>query len=104
VTEHHNRLYYTQDAPNIRGYEYDQLMQQLLALESQYPELVSDDSPSQRVGSLPIAEFSQIKHEKPMLSLSNGFTDEDIRKFDRRLHKELGQPVEPMFSYVAGPS
>jgi DNA ligase (NAD+) len=56
-------------------------MQQLLALESPYPELASVDSPSQRVGSLPFTEFSQIKHEKPMLSLSNGFTEEDIREF-----------------------
>jgi len=78
-------------------------MQELLALESQFTELSSADSPSQRVGSLPLDEFSQITHEKPMLSLSNGFTDDDIREFDRRLHKELGQPDERLFSYVAEP-
>lgn len=101
--EHHNRLYYRQDSPSISDYEYDQLMQELLALESQFTELSSADSPSQRVGSLPLDEFSQITHEKPMLSLSNGFSEDDIREFDRRLHKELGQPNERLFKYVAEP-
>jgi len=101
--EHHNRLYYTQDTPSISDYEYDQLMQQLLAIEAEFPELTTADSPSQRVGSAPLDEFSQIKHERPMLSLSNGFSDDDIREFDRRLHKELGQSDERVFSYVAEP-
>jgi len=101
--EHHNRLYYTQDAPIISDYEYDLLMQELLSLESDYPEVVTPESPSQRVGSKPLTEFSQIKHERPMLSLSNGFSDEDIREFDRRLHKQLDQLEERLFGYVAEP-
>ncbi len=101
--EHHNRLYYTQDAPSISDYEYDQLMQELIAIEAQVPELLTPDSPSQRVGSEPLDVFTQIKHEQPMLSLSNGFHDNDIREFDRRLHKELGQPDDLVFDYVAEP-
>jgi DNA ligase (NAD+) len=103
LIEHHNRLYYRQDAPSISDYEYDQLMQELLAVEAQYPALMTADSPSQRVGSVPLDEFSQIKHERPMLSLSNGFSDDDIREFDRRLHKQLDQPIERLFDYVAEP-
>ncbi len=101
--EHHNRLYYTQDAPSISDFEYDELMQELLVLEAEYAELVTPESPSQRVGSAALDEFSQIKHERPMLSLSNGFSDDDIREFDRRLHKELGQAEERVFDYVAEP-
>jgi len=101
--EHHNRLYYTQDNPSISDYEYDQLMHELLVLEEQYPELMTPDSPSQRVGAAPLDEFSQITHELPMLSLSNGFSDDDIREFDKRLHKELGQAQEQEFDYVAEP-
>jgi len=101
--EHHNRLYYTDDAPVVSDYEYDQLMQELLALEAQFPELLSPDSPSQRVGSAPLDEFTQIRHEMPMLSLSNGFNDDDIGEFDKRLHKELGQDESRRFDYVAEP-
>lgn len=101
--EHHNTLYHTQDSPSISDYEYDQLQIQLLALESEYPTLVTAESPSQRVGGAPLDSFSQIKHEKPMLSLSNGFSDDDILDFDRRLHKELGQAPEVVFDYVAEP-
>jgi len=101
--EHHNRLYHTQDAPSISDYEYDQLMQELIAIESDHPSLVTPSSPSQRVGSVPLDEFTQIRHEVPMLSLSNGFSDEDIREFDKRLHKELGQEEGLPFAYVAEP-
>lgn len=101
--EHHNRLYYTQDAPSISDYEYDQLMLELIAIETEFPELLTADSPSQRVGSEPLDVFTQIKHEQPMLSLSNGFNDDDIREFDRRLHKELGQSDDIVFDYVAEP-
>ena len=101
--EYHNRLYYTQDSPSISDHDYDQLMQELLSLEAEYTELESADSPSQRVGSAPLEEFSQIKHERPMLSLSNGFNDSDIVDFDLRLHKELDQASELVFDYVAEP-
>lgn len=101
--ETHNRLYYTEDTPSITDFEYDQLMQELLALEGLHPSLLTAQSPSQRVGSAPLDEFTQISHELPMLSLSNGFNDTDIREFDRRLHKELGQGEEAIFDYVAEP-
>lgn len=101
--EHHNRLYYTQDEPSISDYEYDQMMLELQKLEAQFPELQTPDSPSQRVGSLPLDAFEQIQHEMPMLSLSNGFSDDDIREFDKRLHKELGLPESTEFEYVAEP-
>ena len=101
--EHHNRLYHTDDAPSISDYEYDQMMIELQQIESDYPQLLTPDSPSQRVGSAPLDEFVQIQHEQAMLSLSNGFSDDDIEEFDRRLHKEVGQPEERSFDYVAEP-
>jgi len=101
--EYHNRLYYTQDEPVIADFEYDQLMQELLDLEVSFPELQVASSPSQRVGSAPLSQFSQITHEQPMLSLSNGFSDDDIHEFDKRLHKELGQSDEVVFEYAAEP-
>ena len=101
--EYHNRLYYTQDTPEITDYEYDRLMNELLQLESEFPTLLTADSPSQRVGAAPLDEFKQIKHEMPMLSLSNGFSDEEIHEFDRRLHKEIGQAEDVIFDYVAEP-
>ncbi len=101
--EHHNRLYYTQDSPSISDYEYDMLMRDLLKLEQQFPELQTAASPSQRVGSAPLDEFTQITHEMPMLSLSNGFSDEDIEDFDRRLHKEIDLAEESILEYVAEP-
>lgn len=99
----HDRLYYTQDSPVISDYEYDLLMQELLMLEAKYSFLITADSPSQRVGSAALDEFTQIRHEMPMLSLSNGFADDDIYEFDKRLHKELGQELERVFEYVAEP-
>ena len=101
--EGHNRRYYTQDAPSITDFEYDQLMVELLQLEADFPELQTPESPSQRVGGAPLEQFSQIRHERPMLSLSNGFNDADIFEFDKRLHKELGHAEEVEFDYVAEP-
>lgn len=100
---HHSRLYYTQDAPQISDHDYDQMMLELLALETEFPALQSPDSPSQRVGSEPLAEFSQISHELPMLSLSNGFEDSDIQEFETRLRKEIGLSDGAVVEYVAEP-
>ena len=99
----HNQRYYTLDEPSITDHEYDQLMQELMALEAEHPEWVSDDSPSQRVGSKPLPQFTQIVHELAMLSLSNGFDSDDILDFDRRLHKQLDLPIDNDFEYVAEP-
>lgn len=101
--ERHNHSYYTEDTPSISDFEYDQLMQELLQIEADFPKLQNPDSPSQRVGGAPLEQFSQIRHERPMLSLSNGFNDDDIHEFDKRLHKELGHTDAAIFDYVAEP-
>lgn len=102
ITEH-NRLYHTLDAPRIADAEYDQLMQELLHLEAQHPSWVDKNSPSQRVGSAPLPEFQQIEHRMPMLSLGNGFSAQDIEKFDQRLHRQLELDESVVFDYVAEP-
>ncbi len=101
--EHHNRLYHGLDTPELSDYEYDQLMSELLDLEHAHPSLKTPNSPSQRVGSAPLDEFAQIRHELPMLSLNNGFSDQEIQDFNARLLKELGQPEELVLEYVAEP-
>ncbi len=89
---HHNYQYYVLDAPTVPDVEYDRLFQQLKALETDHPELITDDSPTQRVGDIPLASFGQIDHEMPMLSLDNAFDGDDMRAFDKRLKDRLDQP------------
>ena len=103
---HHNYAYHALDAPHISDAEYDQLFQELLALERAYPELQRVDSPSQRVGSAPLNGFGQIQHELPMLSLDNAFDDDDIAEFHQRVLKALGETelvycAEPKIDGVA---
>ncbi|MDO6705229.1 NAD-dependent DNA ligase LigA [Photobacterium sp. 1_MG-2023] len=86
---HHGYLYYVEDNPEVPDAEYDRLMQALLKLEAEHPELVTSDSPSQRVGGQPLAAFTQVSHEIPMLSLDNAFSDEDLTNFHRRLTERL---------------
>jgi DNA ligase (NAD+) len=88
--EQHNRLYYVEDAPEITDAEYDALFRELQALEAEHPELRSADSPTQRVGGAPLAEFGEVRHRTPMLSISNAFEEEDVRAFDRRVCQALG--------------
>jgi len=103
----HNNRYYVMDAPEISDAEYDRMMRQLIELETQYPELSSPDSPSMRVGALPLKKFDSVKHTVRMLSLDNAFSDSDILNFDRRVKKELmtgGEilyTVEPKMDGVA---
>ena len=73
---HHNYLYHSLDSPEILDAEFDQMFQRLKNIEAEHPELVSDDSPTQRVGSAPLEGFSQVTHERPMLSLDNAFGEE----------------------------
>ncbi|MEW5756410.1 MAG: NAD-dependent DNA ligase LigA [Pseudomonadota bacterium] len=87
---HHNYCYYVLDAPEIPDAEYDRLFRRLQALEEQHPELITPDSPTQRVGAAPLAAFASVRHELPMLSLANTFTDEEARDFDRRVCERLG--------------
>jgi DNA ligase (NAD+) len=89
---HHIYNYHVLDAPTIPDAEYDRLFRELQDLESSHPEAVSADSPTFRVGAAPIPEFSQVTHAIPMLSLNNGFSDEDVENFDRRVREGLGAP------------
>ncbi|EKN3946349.1 TPA: NAD-dependent DNA ligase LigA [Yersinia enterocolitica] len=86
---HHEHLYHVLDAPEIPDAEYDRLMQQLRELEAQHPELITNDSPTQRVGAAPLDAFDQVKHEVPMLSLDNVFDEESYLAFDKRVHDRL---------------
>ena len=94
----HNYKYYVLDEPSIPDAEYDRLMQQLRQLESQHPELMTADSPTQRVGGEPIAAFKQVKHAIPMLSLENAFSEEDLQAFVRGIQERLGTAEELEFS------
>ncbi|MGR5154103.1 NAD-dependent DNA ligase LigA [Photobacterium swingsii] len=98
---YHGYRYYVEDNPEIPDAEYDRLMQQLLAIEAEHPEWVTDDSPSQRVGGTPLDGFSQIKHELPMLSLDNAFNDEELQAFEKRLLDRL--PSELQVTYCGEP-
>jgi DNA ligase (NAD+) len=95
---HHNYRYYVLDDPEISDSEYDRLMQELIRLETTYPDLVSPDSPSARVGAPPLAKFDQIAHTLPMLSLDNGFADEDILEFDKRVQRYLNLQSEILYT------
>ncbi|CNJ17552.1 NAD-dependent DNA ligase LigA [Yersinia frederiksenii] len=86
---HHEHQYHVLDAPEIPDAEYDRLMQQLRDLEAQHPELITNDSPTQRVGAAPLDAFEQVKHEVPMLSLDNVFDEESYLAFDKRVHDRL---------------
>jgi DNA ligase (NAD+) len=91
-----NRLYHEQDAPEISDAEYDQLFRRLVALETAHPELTTSDSPTQRVGGAPAgATFDEVRHRRPMLSLSNAFSHDELRAFDVRVRRGLGLPAAP---------
>ncbi|MCS7155611.1 MAG: NAD-dependent DNA ligase LigA [Bacteroidetes bacterium] len=87
--ERHNELYYVHGEPEITDYEYDRLMSRLLALERAFPQFLTPDSPSQRVGGQITKEFPVIRHEVPMLSLDNTYSEEELRDFDRRVRELL---------------
>ena len=87
--EHHNYRYYALDDPEVSDADYDRLMRELQALEERYPELVDSRSPTQRVGSAPVAAFGEVEHRVPMLSLDNAFSEEEVRDFDRRVRERL---------------
>lgn len=91
--EHHNYLYYVLDQPEISDAEYDRLLRELQELEARYPELITPDSPTQRVGAEPLKAFGEVRHEVPMLSLNNAFSDEEAIEFDRRARELLGVAV-----------
>ncbi len=94
----HDYLYYVLAQPEISDYQYDMLLKRLEALEQQYPEFITPDSPTQRVGGEPTKEFPVVRHRKPMLSLSNTYNEAEVREFDRRV-RSLLNPGEP-YEYV----
>jgi DNA ligase (NAD+) len=97
----HDYRYYVLDDPLISDGEYDRLMQELRALEAAHPELVTSDSPTQRVAGAPSDAFGEVVHQVPMLSLDNAFSEEDLRAFDRRIHERLDRSGD--LEYVAEP-
>ena len=97
----HDRLYYQDDLPEISDAEYDALFRELLALEAAHPELRLPDSPSQRVGAPPAEGFAEVRHRVPMLSLENAMDAEELRAFDERVRRALGE--DGPIGYVAEP-
>ncbi len=105
--DRHNHRYYVLDAPTITDAEYDRLFRELQDLENAHPQWLRSDSPTQRVGAAPLAEFAAVNHAAPMLSLNNAFTEEEVAAFDRRAREglagdgELDYAVEPKFDVLA---
>jgi len=95
---YHDHKYYVENNPEISDYEYDELMKELKELEERYPTLKTPASPTQRVGGAPLEGFPTAEHRVPMLSLENTYSEEEIREFERRLHREL--PGDEEFEYV----
>jgi len=104
--EEHNYRYYVLDQPAISDAEYDRLFRELQALEAAHPELATPDSPTKRVGATPLPEFESVRHEVPMLSLNNAFSEAEAEAFDRRVREGLGldeveYDCEPKFDGLA---
>ena len=89
LIEYHNYRYYSLDDPIISDAEFDGLMRELEALETDYPDLITTDSPTQRVGAKPAQGFAEVLHKLPMLSLANAFTLAEVEAFDRRIREAL---------------
>lgn len=90
LINYHNRKYYQEDNPEIADAEYDDLMNELRAIEREFPELITPDSPTQRTGAAPLATFDVVEHRLPLLSLGNSFSEEDLANWHRRVSDRLG--------------
>jgi DNA ligase (NAD+) len=90
-----NERYYLDDAPEMSDAEYDALLRELVALEAVFPALITPDSPTQQVGVTPGGTFSEVRHRRPMLSLANAFSHDELRAFDTRVRRGLGLPAPP---------
>ena len=101
IIEKHNYYYYTLDSPRISDGEFDKLFKELQSLEQKNPEIITSDSPTQKIGSKPLKEFKSIKHSIPMLSLDNAMGKNDIIAFDERIKKWLN--TKDNIEYVAEP-
>jgi NAD-dependent DNA ligase len=97
---HHEERYYQQNAPEISDAEYDALLHELEQLEAEHPDLVTHDSPTQRVGGRPVDGFPTVEHLVPMLSLDNAYNDDELRAFDERVRKGAGAGQDGV-AYVA---
>ncbi len=97
----HNYRYYVLDDPEISDAEYDRMLRELMRLEEKYPQLMRPDSPTVRIGAPPLEKFKSVAHSIPMLSLDNGFNDDDILEFDQRVRRNLG--VSDNIIYTAEP-
>ncbi|ALS74690.1 DNA ligase (NAD(+)) LigA [Planococcus rifietoensis] len=94
LLRNYGHAYYVLDKPSVPDAVYDQLLNELIELENLYPDLIFPDSPTQRVGGTPLSNFEKVRHERPMLSLSNVFNEEDLRDFDKRVRGGAGDSVE----------
>jgi DNA ligase (NAD+) len=92
LIEHHNILYYVQDSPEISDADFDMLMKELIALEEKYPEYITEDSPTQRVGGEALSKFDQVRHRVQMMSLSNAFSKQDLLDFDSKVRQMIPNP------------
>src|SRR3989454_9044390 len=88
----HEYRYYVLDDPEISDAEFDRLMNELKNLEAEHPDLITPDSPTQRVGGKPREGFVKVRHSSPMLSLDNAYTEEELRNWERRGHERRGRP------------
>jgi DNA ligase (NAD+) len=100
LLQQHNIAYYVHDAPTVSDAEYDALMQELQGIEAAHPEWITPDSPTQRVGATPLGAFGSITHKKPMLSLGNAFSEDDLRDFDARVKRHLGVSGDTAINYI----
>src|SRR5690606_5715725 len=96
--QRHNYLYYALDEPQVPDAEYDRLMLRLRQIETDFPDLITPDSPTQRVGAAPLSAFQTVVHEVPMLSLDNAFSDEDLHSFNRRIQDRLKHKADIEFA------
>src|SRR6267142_297171 len=101
--ESHDRLYYQEDAPKISDADYDALRKRVNAIEARFPELVTSESPSQKVGAQPSGRFAKVQHAVPMLSLGNAFSDEDVADFVDRVRRFLKLDADEIPAIVAEP-
>ena len=100
---HHNRRYHELDAPEISDADFDALMRELREIETSHPDLITADSPTQRVGSAPSSRFAKVRHSVPMLSLGNAFSAEDVTDFVDRIRKFLRLPADEALVFTAEP-
>ncbi len=99
----HDKRYYQEDEPSISDADYDALRQRNNAIEARFPDLVREDSPSQRVGVAPTGKFATVRHAQPMLSLENAFDDDDVRDFVAQMMRFLGRPADEPIAITAEP-